>query len=96
MKMVEPEQNMIENRMKAKAMRLSQFLVDKNRDYQGASFDLGLVGNVVHIWDKAKRYKNLVLDKHEPNFESVEDTLRDIAGYAIIGLLILEDEKNGR
>lgn len=28
----------------------------------------------------------------DPNFESIEDTLKDILGYSIIGLLILNDE----
>jgi|SRR3990167_11355698 len=69
------------------------FLTAKNQDYGGASFDLGVIGNCVHIWDKAKRYKNLVIDKREPNFENIEDTLRDLAGYAIIGLIILELEQ---
>lgn len=68
-------------------------LLKKNQDYGGASFDLGLNGNMVHLWDKVKRFRNLVeKGKSEPNFESVNDTLRDIIGYAIIGLHILDDE----
>lgn len=48
---------------------------------------------MVHLWDKVKRYKSLIgCDKKEPNFESIEDTLKDIIGYAIIGLHILDDE----
>lgn len=68
-------------------------LLKKNADYGGASFDLGLNGNMVHLWDKVKRYKSLInCDKKGPNFESLEDTLKDIIGYAIIGLHILNDE----
>lgn len=71
-------------------------LLKKNEDYGGASFDLGLNGNMVHIYDKARRYKSLIEKKNKgeiPNFESIEDTLKDIIVYAIIELLVLEDEK---
>lgn len=75
-----------------------QILLKKNADYGGASFDLGLNGNMVHLWDKVRRYRTLV-EKHNkgesPNFESIEDTLKDIIGYAIIGQIILSNEKNG-
>jgi hypothetical protein len=72
-----------------------QTLLKKNADYGGASFDLGLNGNMVHLWDKIKRYRTMVENKNkgiDPNFESIEDTLKDILGYSIIGLLILNDE----
>lgn len=75
-------------------------LLKKNQDYGGASFDLGLNGNMVHIWDKVKRYRTLVEKKlannGEPNFESIQDTLKDIIGYALIGLIILEMEDNSQ
>ncbi len=67
-------------------------LLKKNADYGGASFDLGLNGNMVHLWDKIKRYRNMVEKGSEPNFESLKDTLEDIIGYSIIGLHILKDE----
>ncbi len=73
-----------------------QILLKKNADYGGASFDLGLNGNMVHLWDKISRYKTLIENKlkgQNPNFESIEDTLKDIMGYAIIGLIILNDDK---
>lgn len=72
-------------------------LLKKNSDYGGASFDLGLNGNMVHLWDKIKRYRSLIEKKNKgesPNFESIEDTLKDIVGYALIGLLIFPNEKN--
>jgi hypothetical protein len=72
---------------------VTKILLKKNEDYGGASFDLGLNGNMVHLWDKVSRYRSLIgCDKKEPNFEGLEDTLRDIIGYAVIGLHILEDE----
>jgi hypothetical protein len=73
-------------------------LMKKNEDYGGASFDLGLNGNMVHLWDKVKRYKTIIENqnsiKSKPNFESIEDTLKDIVGYALIGLKILAEEGN--
>lgn len=72
-----------------------QTLLKKNADYGGASFDLGLNGNMVHLWDKVMRYRTLIENKNigvKPNFKSIENTLKDIMGYAIIGLLILEDD----
>ena len=74
-----------------------QLLLKKNQDYDSASFDLGLNGNMVHLWDKVKRYRNLVekmqKDNVSPNFESIEDTLKDIIGYALIGLVIYKNEE---
>lgn len=73
---------------------VTEILLKKNADYGSASFDLGLNGNMVHLWDKIRRYRTLVEGKKKPNFESVEDTLKDIIGYAVIGLIILENENN--
>lgn len=74
---------------------MTELLVRKNKDYKGASFDLGINGNMVHLWDKVSRYRHMVESKGEPNFESIEDTLRDIIGYAVIGLHILKAQRNG-
>lgn len=76
---------------------VTDLLLKKNQDYGSASFDLGINGNMVHIWDKAKRYKTLVekqlfQKEAEPNFESIRDTLKDIIGYAIIGIVILDKD----
>lgn len=72
---------------------VTEILLKKNQDYGGASFDLGLNGNMVHLWDKVSRFRSLISkDSENPNFESLQDTLRDIIGYAVIGLHILDDE----
>jgi hypothetical protein len=39
---------------------ITEILLKKNQDYGGASFDLGLNGNMVHLWDKVKRYRSLI------------------------------------
>ncbi|RYD57622.1 MAG: DUF1599 domain-containing protein [Sphingobacteriales bacterium] len=76
-----------------------EMLLKKNADYGSASFDLGLNGNMVHLWDKVKRYRTLVEKQQcsnaKPNFESIEDTLRDIIGYALIGLTIIKNSSDG-
>lgn len=73
---------------------VTDILLKKNQDYGGASFDLGLNGNMVHLWDKVSRYRSLVQSNpNNPNFENIEDTLRDIIGYAIIGLHITKDNE---
>lgn len=75
---------------------VAEILVKKNADYGGASFDLGINGNMVHIWDKARRFRSLVekqMKGEKANFESLEDTLRDIIGYAVIGIHILGNDK---
>lgn len=72
---------------------ITAILLKKNADYGGASFDLGLNGNMVHLWDKIKRYRNLIENNYsQPNFENLSDTLKDIIGYAVIGIHILNDE----
>ena len=73
---------------------VSEILIKKNRMYGGASMDLGMVGTYVHLHDKVSRLKQLV-EIHESGnpdqieFEGIEDTLRDMIGYATIGLVIL-------
>jgi len=84
---------MNEESIKKLTNEITDILLKKNEDYGGASFDLGLNGNMVHLWDKVSRYRSLIsLENKEPNFEGIEDTLKDIIGYAIIGLHILNDK----
>lgn len=69
---------------------MTDLLLKKNHDYKGASFDLGFTGNFVHLWDKVMRLKRVFDNPNDkPNFESIEDTYRDIIGYCTIGLHII-------
>lgn len=45
------------------------------------------------LGDKYERLANLVMNSKKANYESVEDTLMDIAGYAILGLILSKNEK---
>ena len=82
----------IELEIRDKTTEIAALLIRKNRDYKGASFDLGTIGNGIHLWDKIKRYRNMVLSGTKPNYETATETLQDIAGYAILGLIIADIE----
>ena len=66
-------------------------LIKKQRDYgHGNILATGLLGIAVRQSDKAARLYHLVSEKKEPRNESLRDTLMDQAGYAIIGLMLLD------
>lgn len=93
-------EKMTKESIEQKLNEVSEILIKKNKDYGQASFDLGVNGNMVHIWDKSRRYRTLVENvvknpESVPNFEGLEDTLRDLIGYCVIGLHIIEDS-NGK
>ena len=73
------------------AIQISQVVIDKQHDY-GHDNILAFKeqGLVVRLWDKVNRLKNLFWKNSEPKNESIEDTFTDIAGYAIIGLMLAE------
>ncbi len=88
---------MTEQEIRTITDNVTEILLKKNQDYGAASFDLGLNGNMVHLWDKIKRYRTLVENNDkDPNFESIEDTLKDIMGYSIIGLMILKNDHENK
>ena len=62
-------------------------LLEKNADYGDAWQKHGVAGVLVRISDKSLRLKNLVGQEALVVDEKVEDTLMDIAGYALLGLL---------
>ena len=49
----------------------------------------------VRMYDKLARLNNLVDKGDTPNNESIEDTLLDLANYAIIGLLVQRGQWEG-
>jgi len=49
----------------------------------------------VRMYDKLARLNNLVDKGDTPNYESIEDTLLDLANYAIIGLLVQRGQWEG-
>jgi hypothetical protein len=70
---------------------LEQTLIKKNADYGNSSIkNGGSVGNYVRMSDKFSRLKNLLGTEGKTNYESVNDTWLDLAGYATIGTIILQ------
>jgi hypothetical protein len=49
----------------------------------------------VRMYDKLARLNNLTDSGDTPNYESIEDTLVDLANYAIIGLLVQRGQWEG-
>ena len=49
----------------------------------------------VRMYDKLARLNNLIDTGDTPNYESIEDTLIDMANYAIIGLLVQRNQWAG-
>lgn len=73
--------------------QLNQIYKAKNKDY-GNSFskqfeEYGLVSSAIRLEDKFQRFKNLIRNEAQVKDESVEDTLLDLANYAIMTVMEL-------
>lgn len=72
---------------------LMSILLAKHRDYGPRNIAEApggaLNGLRVRIHDKVARINNLVDKSREPKYESLEDSFKDLANYAIIALLVL-------
>lgn len=72
---------------------LSKLLISKHRDYGPKNISQAPGGAInglrVRMHDKLARINNLVDTKANPEHESLEDSFKDMANYAIIGLLVL-------
>ena len=80
-----------------KAFReLEKLLLSKHRDYGPrniADAPGGAINGLrVRMHDKLARINNLVDSNKNPEHESLEDSFKDMANYAIIGLLVLRDK----
>jgi len=80
------------------AYELLDILYKKHEDY-GPMNIAGAPGGAmnglrVRMYDKLARLSNLG-DNDTPNYESIEDTLIDLANYAIIGLLVQRGQWEG-
>jgi hypothetical protein len=85
------------------AERISDELLDilykKHEDY-GPMNIAGAPGGAmnglrVRMYDKLARLSHLADKSDTPNYESIEDTLIDLANYAIIGLLVQRGQWEG-
>ena len=74
------------------ALEIAELLDQKRQDYGTENIKkFGSHGVLVRVSDKVERLINLSKRNNKPNFESVEDTWRDIAGYAILALIELRE-----
>ena len=68
-------------------------LLKKHHDYGPKNISMApggpLNGLRVRMWDKISRLSNLMDRNTAANYESLEDTLIDLANYALIGVLVL-------
>lgn len=72
------------------ALNIADTLERKNHDY-GDSFgklyrEFGDMSVLIRLTDKLERFKTLIHNEQLVEDESIEDTLRDIAGYAVLTL----------
>jgi hypothetical protein len=77
------------------ALENAQLLDRKHKDYgPGNISKFGLKGCLVRGSDKLERILNLTTQPGDtgPEFESLEDNLRDWSNYGVIGLLCLKGE----
>lgn len=74
------------------AFELVQLLLQKHRDYGPKNINQSPYGAtqglVVRMWDKIARIVNLTTNKRHAENEPLEDSFKDLANYAIIGLMV--------
>ena len=75
---------------------LLDLLLSKHKDYGPKNISDApggaLNGLRVRMHDKLARINNLYGSASQPEHESLEDSFKDIANYAIIGLLVLRGQ----
>lgn len=88
--------NELHQRIQEATDDLAQLLIRKNIDY-GNSFqksyeEYGDIMLAIRLEDKLNRLKTLIKNKEQQvNDESLEDTVLDIAGYAILRLVMTRE-----
>lgn len=75
---------------------LAELLIRKQKDYGPKNISLApggpLNGLRVRMFDKLARINNLVETGATPENESLRDSFMDIANYAIIAMMVLDDK----
>jgi hypothetical protein len=75
---------------------LEKLLLSKHKDYGPkniADAPGGAINGLrVRMHDKLARINNLVDSGKDPEHESLEDSFKDMANYAVIGLLVLRGD----
>jgi hypothetical protein len=75
---------------------LAELLIKKQKDYGPKNISLApggpLNGLRVRMFDKLARINNLIETGATPENESLRDSFMDIANYAIIAMMVLDDQ----
>jgi len=72
---------------------LRELMIKKQKDYGHDNIlEFGELGVLVRANDKMARLKNLIQNDKEAQNESIEDSWKDLANYAIIALLLRRDK----
>lgn len=83
----------LDNEVTQVTQELGDLLLSKHRDYGPRNISDAPGGPInglrVRMHDKLARINNLVDSGATPEHESLEDSFKDMANYAIIGLLVL-------
>jgi hypothetical protein len=85
---------------------MAELLIRKQKDYGPKNISLApggpLNGLRVRMFDKLARINNLLESGATPQNESIRDSFIDLANYAVIGMMVLDNnwdktnETNGR
>ena len=79
------------NAFKDVCTQLFSLWEEKNRRYKGSFSEqfkeFGLTSSIIRLSDKLNRLKFLAKDCTDCGDESIEDTLKDLANYAILTLM---------
>ena len=71
---------------------LAELLIKKHHDYGPDNINRSpygaIQGLVVRMWDKVARIVNLTKNGTDAKNEPLEDSFKDLANYAIIGLMV--------
>lgn len=74
------------------AEELAELLIRKHKDYGPSNINNSpygaIPGLITRMWDKMARIKNLTEKNKEADNEPLEDSFKDLANYAIIGLMV--------
>lgn len=77
---------------------LAELLLKKHHDYGPRNISDSPGGPInglrVRMHDKLARINNLIDNNRHPENESLEDSFKDMANYAIIGLLVMRGKWN--
>ena len=79
----------LEEAFKVVSEEILETFIKENKEYGKENIlDTGELGIIFRVNDKLSRLKNLLTTRHEPEMESVNETWRDIANYAIIAIML--------